>query len=192
MRRVRQTTWSRAMVAENQLSPADLIWPVFVQPGSNEVTPVASMPGVNRMSIDVLIKEIAVAQKLGIPAIAIFPETDPTKKTDDAREAINSDNLVCQTVKAIKDAVPNIGIICDVALDPYTSHGQDGLVEKGIVVNDPSVDMLCQQALVQAQAGCDIIAPSDMMDGRVGMIRKVLDENGFENVIILSLSLIHI
>ena len=114
------------------------------------------------MSIDVLVKEIAAAQKLGIPAIAIFPETDPAKKTDDAREAINPDNLVCQTVKAIKDAVPNIGVICDVALDPYTSHGQDGLVENGIVVNDPSVDMLCQQALLQAQAGCDIIAPSDL------------------------------
>ena len=186
MRRVRQTAWSRAMVTENRLSPADLIWPVFVQPGSNQVTPVASMPGVNRMSIDVLVKEIAAAQKLGIPAIAIFPETDPAKKTDDAREAINPDNLVCQTVKAIKDAVPDIGVICDVALDPYTSHGQDGLVENGIVVNDPSVDMLCQQALLQAQSGCDIIAPSDMMDGRVGEIRRTLDENGFQDVMIMS------
>ena len=120
MRRVRQTAWSRAMVAENQLSPADLIWPVFVQPGQNEITPVASMPGVNRMSIDVLVKEIDAAKQLGIPAIAIFPETDPAKKTDDAREAINPDNLVCRTVKAIKDDVPDIGVVCDVALDPYT------------------------------------------------------------------------
>jgi porphobilinogen synthase len=174
------------MVAENLLSPADLIWPVFVQPGSNTTTPVDSMPGVNRMTIDALVKEAKQAATLGIPAIAIFPETDPTKKTDDAKEAVNPENLVCQTVKAIKDAVPEIGVICDVALDPYTSHGQDGLVENGIVVNDPSVDMLCQQAVVQAQAGCDIIAPSDMMDGRVGAIRSTLDQNGFEHVLIMS------
>ena len=138
------------------------------------------------MSIDLLVNEVAAAAKLGIPAIAVFPETDAAKKTDDAKEAVNPNNLVCQAVKAIKDAVPDIGVICDVALDPYTSHGQDGLVENGVVVNDPSVDMLCQQALVQAQAGCDVIAPSDMMDGRIGAIRSVLDQNGFQNVMIMS------
>ncbi|MCL4130343.1 UNVERIFIED_CONTAM: hypothetical protein GTU68_029041 [Idotea baltica] len=186
MRRVRQSAWSRSMVAENSLSPADMIWPVFVQPGTNTITPVQSMPNVNRMTIDALVNETKLAASLGIPAIAIFPETDPAKKTDDAKEAVNPDNLACQTVKAIKEAVPDIGIVCDVALDPYTSHGQDGLVENGIVVNDPSVDMLCRQAVVQAQAGCDVIAPSDMMDGRVGAIRSALDQNGFENVLIMS------
>jgi porphobilinogen synthase len=186
MRRVRQFAWSRNLVAENSLSPSDLIWPVFVQPGQNGATPVDSMPGVKRWTIDLLVKEVALAAKLGIPAIAIFPETDPRKKTDDAKEAINPDNLVCQTVAAIKNAVPEIGVICDVALDPYTSHGQDGLVQDGVVVNDPSVDMLCQQAVVQAQAGCDVIAPSDMMDGRIGAIRKALDASGFQNVMIMS------
>lgn len=186
MRRVRQFPWSRNLVAENSLSSSDLIWPVFVQPGQNQVTAVKSMPGVNRWSIDRLVKEVAAAAELGIPAIAIFPETDPGKKTDDAKEAINPDNLVCRTVKAIKDAVPKIGVICDVALDPYTSHGQDGLVHNGVVVNDPSVDMLCQQAVVQAQAGCSVIAPSDMMDGRIGAIRSALDANGFQDVMIMS------
>ena len=138
------------------------------------------------MSIDVLETAVAEARDLGIPAIAIFPETDPAKKTDGAEEAINPDNLVCQTVGQLKSAVPDIGIICDVALDPYTSHGQDGLVRDGVVVNDESVQMLCEQALVQARAGCDIIAPSDMMDGRVGEIRQALDQEGFENVMIMS------
>lgn len=186
MRRVRQSEWMRRMVSENELNVADLIWPVFVQPGTNRREPVASMPGVERMSIDILQSEVAVARDLGIPAIAIFPETDPEKKTDEAEEAINPDNLVCQTVNAIKSSVPDIGIICDVALDPYTSHGQDGLVRDGKVVNDESVDMLCQQALVQARAGCDIIAPSDMMDGRIGAIRNALDADGFQDVMIMS------
>jgi len=186
MRRVRQFDWSRRLVSENQLSVSDLIWPVFVQPGTNEKNEIASMPGVFRMSIDVLEKEVLEASQLGIPAIAIFPETDPAKKTEDAAEAFNPDNLVCQTVKAIKSAVPTIGIICDVALDPYTSHGQDGLVRNGVVVNDESVQALCEQAIVQAKSGCDIIAPSDMMDGRVGEIRAALDQEGFERVMILS------
>ena len=138
------------------------------------------------MSIDVLETAVAEARDLGIPAIAIFPETDPAKKTDGAEEAINPDNLVCQTVGQLKSAVPDIGIICDVALDPYTSHGQDGLVRDGVVVNDESVQMLCEQALVQARAGCDVIAPSDMMDGRIGEIRMALDQEGFENVMIMS------
>ena len=186
MRRVRQSDWSRRLVAENQLSVNDLIWPVFVQPGENQKNPIESMPGVYRMSIDVLLNAVTEAKELGIPAIAIFPETDPANKTDDAKEAFNPDNLVCQTVSAIKSAVPEIGIICDVALDPYTSHGQDGLVRDGIVVNDESVQVLCKQAIAQAKAGCDIIAPSDMMDGRVGEIRKALDQEGFEQVMILS------
>ena len=186
MRRVRQTAWSRNLVSENQLSVSDLIWPVFVQPGEGKSDAVESMPGVYRYSIDRLIDSIREAHSLGIPAIAIFPQTDPSKKTENAEEAINPDNLVCQTVAAIKSEVPDIGIICDVALDPYTSHGQDGLVRDGIVINDESVEMLCEQALVQARAGCDIIAPSDMMDGRIGAIRSALDQAGFENVMIMS------
>ncbi|MGY8749579.1 MAG: porphobilinogen synthase [Pirellulales bacterium] len=186
MRRVRQSAWSRNLVAENQLSVSDLIWPVFVQSGDNQTNEVQSMPGVNRYSIDKLIGAVSEAHELGIPAIAIFPQTDSFKKTAGAEEAINPDNLVCQTVAAIKSAIPNIGIICDVALDPYTSHGQDGLVHDGVVVNDESVQMLCEQALVQARAGCDVIAPSDMMDGRIGGIRAALDQEGFENVMIMS------
>ena len=186
MRRVRQTAWSRNLVSENQLSVSDLIWPVFVQPGEGKSDAVESMPGVYRYSIDRLIDSVREAHGLGIPAIAIFPQTDPSKKTENAEEAINPDNLVCQTVAAIKSEVPDIGIICDVALDPYTSHGQDGLVRDGIVINDESVEMLCEQALVQARAGCDIIAPSDMMDGRIGAIRSASDQAGFENVMIMS------
>ncbi|MCL4171221.1 UNVERIFIED_CONTAM: hypothetical protein GTU68_060365, partial [Idotea baltica] len=163
MRRVRQHDWSRRLVSENRLDSSDLIWPVFVQPGSQQRNEVTSMPNVFRMSIDVLVEAVKEARDLGIPAIAIFPETDSAKKTEGAEEAVNPDNLVCQTVSAIKAAVPEIGIICDVALDPYTSHGQDGLVRDGVVVNDESVEMLSQQALVQARAGCDVIAPSDMM-----------------------------
>lgn len=186
MRRVRQSSWSRNLVSENRLSISDLIWPVFVHPGEKKSDEVESMPGVYRHSIDNLLKAVREASELGIPAIAIFPQTDPSKKTDGAEEAINPNNLVCQTVAAIKSTVPEIGIICDVALDPYTSHGQDGLVRNGVVVNDESVKMLCEQALVQARAGCDVIAPSDMMDGRVGAIRMALDQEGFQNVMIMS------
>lgn len=186
MRRVRQHDWSRRLVAENTLSVNDLIWPVFVTAGTNQSAAVESMPGVVRQSIDRLVESVKQAADLGIPAIAIFPETDPAKKTEDAAEAYNADNLVCRTVAAIKEAVPRIGIICDVALDPYTTHGQDGLVRDGYVVNDESVQVLCDQAVVQAQAGCDIIAPSDMMDGRIGEIRMALDQEGFENVMIMS------
>jgi len=186
MRRVRQSDWSRHLVAENQIGVSDLIWPVFVQPGTNQKNEVGSMPGVFRMSCDVLESAVIEARDLGIPAIAIFPETDPATKTENAEEAINPNNLVCETVKHLKAAVPDIGIICDVALDPYTSHGQDGLVRDGVVVNDESVKVLCEQAIVQAKAGCDIIAPSDMMDGRIGEIRTALDREGFENVMIMS------
>ncbi len=186
MRRVRMFDWSRRMVAEEHLSVNDLIWPIFVQPGKEKKTEVTSMPGVFRLTQDLLISAVQEARDLGIPAIAIFPETDPAKKTDGAEEAVNPNNLVCQTVAAIKAAVPEIGIICDVALDPYTSHGQDGLVRGDEVVNDESVEMLCRQSVVQAQAGCDIIAPSDMMDGRIGKIRMALDSAGFSNVMIMS------
>jgi porphobilinogen synthase len=186
MRRPRQNDWSRRLVAENKLSVDDLIWPVFVTEGTGSSVEVASMPGVQRHSIDRLVEAVKGAADAGIPAIAIFPETDPSKKTEEAEEAYNPDNLVCRTVAAIKKAVPNIGVICDVALDPYTSHGQDGLVRDGKVVNDESVQVLCDQAVVQAKAGCDIIAPSDMMDGRIGEIRMALDQEGFENVMIMS------
>jgi porphobilinogen synthase len=174
------------MVAEHQLTVADLIWPVFIQEGQQQRTPVGSMPGVDRLSIDLLIEAAKEARDLGIPAIALFPETNPKTKSDDAAEAYDTDNLVCRAVRELKLAVPDIGIICDVALDPYTSHGQDGLVRDGVVVNDETIEVLCRQAVAQASAGCDVIAPSDMMDGRVGAIRNALDEAGFENVMILA------
>ena len=185
-RRLRRHAWLRALVAENRLSPADLIWPVFVQAGRGTRTPVGSMPGVERLSVDLLVEAVGQAQALGIPAVAIFPVTPPELKTPDGDEALNPDNLACQAIRAIKANVPGIGVICDVALDPYTSHGQDGLVRDGYVVNDQTVEVLCQQALVQARAGCDVIAPSDMMDGRVGAIRRALDAAGFAEVAILS------
>lgn len=186
LRRTRQNDWVRRMVCETQLSVDDLIWPVFVQPNEREKSPIHSMPGVFRYCLQDLIPMVAEARDFGIPAIAIFPETDPAKKTWEAEEATNPDNLVCQTVRAIKAEVPDIGIICDVALDPYTAHGQDGLVREGEVVNDETVERLCQQAIVQAKAGCDVIAPSDMMDGRIGSIRAALDVQGFQNVLIMS------
>jgi porphobilinogen synthase len=186
MRRNRRCDWSRRLVAENALSVDDLIWPVFVQDGADATTPISSMPGVSRLTIDRLTDAVAEAAELRIPAVAIFPATDPAKKTEDAREAFNPDNLVCRAVRAIKQQVANIGVICDVALDPYTSHGQDGLVRAGYVVNDESVEVLCKQAVVQAEAGCDVIAPSDMMDGRVAAIRAALSDAGFQHVQILA------
>lgn len=186
MRRNRRSDWSRRLVQENALSVNDLIWPVFVHDGDNTRTPISSMPGVERLSIDLLVEAVADAAELKIPAVAIFPATDPAQKNEEATEALNSENLVCRSVRAIKEAKLDIGVICDVALDPYTSHGQDGLVRENYVVNDESVDVLCQQSIVQAQAGCDIIAPSDMMDGRIGAIREALDEAGFQDVQIMS------
>jgi len=174
------------MVSEHRVTVNDLIWPVFIQEGNNLRTPIASMPGVERLSIDLLTLAVKEARDLGIPAIALFPATPANLKTQDGEEAFNPENLVCRTIRAIKSAVPDIGIICDVALDPYTSHGQDGLVRNGIVVNDETVEVLCKQSVVQARAGCDVIAPSDMMDGRVGAIRKALDNAGFSHVAILS------
>jgi porphobilinogen synthase len=174
------------LVAEHQLTVNDLIWPVFVQEGTGQRTPVASMPGVTRVSVDVLSEAVGQARALGIPAVALFPVTDPARKTPDGDEALNPDNLVCRAVRAVKRSCPGIGVICDVALDPYTSHGQDGLVRDGYVVNDETVEVLCEQAIVQARAGCDVIAPSDMMDGRVGAIRRALDAAGLQQVQILS------
>jgi porphobilinogen synthase len=185
-RRLRVSPWIRNMVCEHRVTVNDLIWPVFIQEGNNLRTPIASMPGVERLSIDLLTLAVKEARDLGIPAIALFPATPANLKTQDGEEAFNPENLICRTIRAIKTAVPNIGIICDVALDPYTSHGQDGLVRNGIVVNDETVEVLCKQSIVQARAGCDVIAPSDMMDGRVGAIRKALDNAGFSHVAILS------
>ncbi len=187
LRRTRRDDWSRRFVAENRLHAADLIWPVFVHEGLATRTPVASMPGVERLTVDLLVAAVAEAVELRIPAVAVFPVTPSDKKTAEAEEAYNPENLACHAVRALKQAFGDrIGVICDVALDPYTSHGQDGLVRDGYVVNDETLDALCRQAVVQAEAGCDVIAPSDMMDGRVGRIRQALDAAGFERVLILS------
>src|SRR5262245_55882829 len=186
MRRNRRDAWSRALVCETSLSAADLIWPLFVREGKGEREPIASMPGVARLSVDEIAKDARIAMKLGIPAVALFPYTPANRKKPDGDEALNPDNLVCRAVRAIKKAAPELGVMCDVALDPYTSHGQDGLVRDGYVVNDESVAVLVKQALVQAEAGCDVIAPSDMMDGRVVAIRDALDSACFERVRIMS------
>ena len=186
MRRVRRSDWSRRLVAETRWSPNDLIWPWFVFDGAGRQS-VPSLPGVDRLGHDHWGPTAARACELGLPAIAIFPATEPSLKTDDAKEAVNPDNLVCRAVAAIKREVGDrLGVICDVALDPYSSHGQDGLVREGYVVNDETVEVLCEQAVVQAQAGCDIIAPSDMMDGRIGAIRRALDDQGFQHIQIMS------
>jgi porphobilinogen synthase len=186
MRRNRRTPWSRRLVAENALTPADLIWPIFVVEGRGVRQPVDSMPGVNRLSIDLAVEAAHEAASLGIPAIALFPYTDPKLRTDDGREALNPENLVCSATRAIRKAKLDIGVLLDVALDPYTSHGHDGLMEDGEIVNDATLEMLVHQALVQAEAGCDIIAPSDMMDGRVGAIRAALESQGHTNVQIMA------
>jgi len=186
MRRLRRHDWSRRLVAESQLSAADFIWPLFVIDGQNRREAVATMPGVERLSVDLIAGAAEEAAKLGIPVIALFPNTDPSLKSDDGREALNANNLVCRAVRAIKKAVPEIGVLCDVALDPYTSHGHDGILIGDYVANDESVEILVRQALVQAEAGCDIIAPSDMMDGRVAAIRTALEENGFRDTLIMA------
>lgn len=186
IRRNRRTEWSRRLVRENQLTVDDLIWPVFVVEGSGQEIPVDSMPGVERYSIDVLVGQVGKAASLGIPAIAIFPVTPQHLKTPEGEESWNPENLICRAMRAVRDAQIPIGLIADVALDPYTTHGQDGLVRSGYVVNDESVEALCRQAVNQANAGCDIIAPSDMMDGRVRAIREALDAAGHQNVQIMA------
>lgn len=188
LRRNRREDWCRRLVTENRLTVDDLIWPLFVREGVGVREPVASMPGVERLSTELLVAAVAAAAERKIPAVAVFPVTDPARKTPGGEEAYNPDNLICRTVREIKSAVPNIGVICDVALDPYTSHGHDGLLHEGQILNDETVAVLCRQAVVQARAGCDIIAPSDMMDGRVGAIRHALDSAGFQHVKILAYS----
>lgn len=185
MRRLRSTPWIRELVAETRLHARDLIWPVFVHEESGN-TPIAALPGVERFSVDGLIEAAKKARDAGIPALAIFPVVPTTKKTDDVREALNQDNLICSAIAAVKKAVPDIGIIADVALDPYTTHGHDGIVVNGDVANDETVAVLCEQAFVLAQAGADIVAPSDMMDGRVAAIRDALDDADFSGTSILS------
>lgn len=186
MRRNRMKDFSRRLVAENKVSVDDLIWPLFVIEGQQTSEAVASMPGVNRYSIDVLIEQAGLAVDLGIPAIAIFPSIDADLKTADGGLATDPENLVCRAVRAVKAAHPDLGIICDVALDPFTNHGHDGLLENGDILNDETIEVLCKQAIIQADAGCDIIAPSDMMDGRVGAIRSALDEAGHHHVQIMA------
>lgn len=185
-RRHRQTGWSRDLVRENSLSVKDLIWPIFVQDGNNISSEVGSMPGVERVTIDLAVEKAAGAIELGIPAIALFPQTPEELKSDEGYEGVNPDNLICRAVRAIKNQVPDIGIICDVALDPYTSHGQDGIIKDGYVDNDLTLEALVNQAFIQVEAGCDIIAPSDMMDGRVAAIRDMLEARKKPNIQIMS------
>jgi porphobilinogen synthase len=186
LRRNRRDDWTRRLVAENALAPADLLWPVFVHDAAAAHTPIASMPGVDRLSLSALVNAAGEAHALGIPVIALFPATPLERKTPEGDEALNPDNIVCRAIRAVKEAVPDLGVMCDVALDPFTTHGHDGVVRDGYVANDETVAILCRQALVQAEAGCDLIAPSDMMDGRVGAIRDALDAKGFEHVRIMS------
>ncbi|MCW2284865.1 porphobilinogen synthase [Rhodoblastus acidophilus] len=185
-RRNRKSDWVRRLVRENVLTVDDLIWPLFVVEGENLRTPVASMPGVERLSVDQTVVAAKKAAELGIPAIALFPFTDPALKDPNGSEALNENNLVCRSVRAIKKEVPQIGVVTDAALDPYTSHGHDGLMDGETILNDETVAVLVQQALNQARAGADVIAPSDMMDGRVGAIREALDAEGFTDVQIMA------
>ncbi len=187
LRRNRRWGWLREMVQETRFVPANLIWPIFVIDGTKQVEPVATMPGVERMSVDFAAERALEAAQLGIGAVAIFPVTPQARKSDDGRHALDPDNLICRATRAIAERTGGrLGIVCDVALDPYTSHGQDGLLQDGYVVNDETVDVLCQQAVNQAAAGASIIAPSDMMDGRIGVIRDALDSKGYQDVAIMS------
>ena len=187
LRRTRAAAWSRRLHAETVLTPADLIWPLFVTEGREVEEPIASLPGVSRWSVDRIVAKAREARDLGIPCLALFPNTQPGRRSDDGAEALNPDNLMCQALRAIRDAVPDIGLLTDVALDPYTTHGHDGLVDaQGYVMNDATVDALVEQALNQARSGSDIIAPSDMMDGRVGLIRSALEGEAFANVQIMA------
>ena len=187
-RRLRRTGWMRELVRETTLTPADFIWPLFVIEGQNERTQIRTMPGVERLSIDLVVEAAKAARAAGIPALALFPNTPDHLRNSDGSEAYNPDNLMCRALRAIKDAVPEIGLIADVALDEYSSDGQDGLVRDGEILNDETVAAMVRSALVQAAAGADIIAPSDMMDGRVAAIRQELDDAGHEHVAIMSYS----
>jgi porphobilinogen synthase len=187
-RRLRRTAWMRDLVRETTLMPADFIWPLFVIEGHNERTQIKTMPGVERLSVDLLVKAAKDARDAGIPALAIFPNTPDHLRNSDGSEAYNPDNLMCRALRAVKAAVPEIGLIADVALDEYSSDGQDGLVRDGEILNDETVAAMVRSALVQAEAGADIIAPSDMMDGRVAAIRQELDDAGYDHVAIMSYS----
>ena len=188
MRRNRKAPWSRALIQETTLSPQDFIWPLFIIEGENKRQPISSMPGVERLTIDLAIDAIKQAKDLGIPAVALFPNADANLRTELAEEAFNPNNLICRAVSAIKQAVPEIGLICDVALDPYTSHGHDGIIIDDKIDNDRTIEVLIKQALAQAKAGADVIAPSDMMDGRIGLIRQALEQDGFQDVQIMAYS----
>jgi porphobilinogen synthase len=185
-RRNRRTDWARRMVREHVLVPGDLIWPLFLSDGTGVRVPVESMPGVERLAVDQAVRAAEYAMALKIPCVALFPYTDPALRDADGSEALNPDNLVCRAIRAIRREFPDLGILCDVALDPYTSHGHDGLLRDGVILNDETVAVLVQQALIEAAAGCDIIAPSDMMDGRVGAIRAALDAAGRTDVQIMA------
>src|SRR6266511_1851414 len=187
-RRNRRADWLRRLVREHALTADDLIWPLFLVEGNGLRVPVDSMPGVERLSVDEAVRDAERAATLRIPCLALFPYTDPALRDEDGSEALNPDNLVCRAIRAIKKDVPDLGILCDVALDPYTSHGHDGLLRDGVILNDETVAVLVRQALVEAEAGCDIIAPSDMMDGRVGAIRAALDDAAFTDVQIMAYS----
>ncbi len=186
MRRNRLSEFSRKIVSENNITVNDLIYPIFITYGSKVKEEISSMPGIYRFSLDQLHKEIEYISSLNIPAIALFPKIENELKTPDGKEALNSNNLICEAIKISKKVNPDLGVISDVALDPYTDHGHDGIIHNNQIDNDLTLDILCKQAIVQAQAGCDILAPSDMMDGRVGAIRDTLDEHGFINVQIMS------
>ena len=185
-RRNRRHEWTRRMVRENVLTTNDLIWPLFLVDGARARTPVPSMPGVERITVDEAVRDAERAARLDIPCLALFPYTDPARRDANGTEALNPDNLVCQAIRAIKKEVPDIGVLCDVALDPYTSHGHDGLLRDGEILNDETVEVLIRQTLVEVEAGCDVIAPSDMMDGRVGAIRAALDAHGRTDVLIMA------
>ncbi|MBE7202865.1 MAG: porphobilinogen synthase, partial [Parafilimonas terrae] len=185
-RRNRKADWSRRLVREHTLTVDDLIWPMFVIEGEGRREPIASMPGVERLSVDEIVRDAERAARLGIPAVAFFPFTEVELRDPTGSEALNANNLVCRAVRAVKRAVPEVGIMTDVALDPYTSHGHDGLMKDGAILNDETVAVLVEQSLIQAEAGTDIIAPSDMMDGRIGLIRDALEGAGHHNVQIMS------
>jgi porphobilinogen synthase len=186
LRRNRKAEWARRLVREHVLTTDDLIWPLFLVDGKTTRSAVNSMPGVERLSVDQAVRDAERAMKLNIPCIALFPYTEPSLRDEAGSEAVNPDNLVCQAVRAIKTEFPDLGVLCDVALDPFTSHGHDGLIADGRILNDETVAVLVRQALVQAEAGCDIIAPSDMMDGRIGAIREGLDAAGYHDVQIMA------
>jgi porphobilinogen synthase len=188
LRRLRQEGWIRDLVQETRFTPQNLIWPMFVIDGKKTKEPISSMPGVDRYSVDLAVEKAKQAYDAGIPVVALFPRTDPKLKNDQGSEALNPDNLVCQAVQAIKKAVPKLGIMCDVALDPYTNHGHDGIMIGDTIDNDATLEVITQQALIQAKAGCDVLGPSEMMDGRVGVIRQALEKSNFKNTLILAYS----